>query len=393
MSQQLINLNSDLKKLRDEGFEVEIRANYLLINSVPYLNSNKAIKLGTLISDLTLAGDRTAKPGSHVVHFVGDYPCNKDGSEINQIRHQSNPQTLGEGLVTNHSFSNKPKSGYKDYYEKMTRYIDIISAPAQSIDDSVKAKTFKVIESENEESVFNYLDTHSSRAEINHISDKLKYHKIGIIGVGGTGAYILDLVSKTPVEEIHLFDKDWFLQHNAFRAPGAPSIEQLNKMLKKVDYFNEIYSKMRKNIIPHDCYINSSNLDQLLGLNFVFMCLDKGDVKELIVNKLEESKISFIDVGMGVEVVNEELIGILRVTTSTEKKRKHVRDKNRISFVEGVDNEYSKNIQIADLNMLNAALAVVKWKKLCGFYQDLEKENYTAYSLNDNSLISEDNDS
>ncbi len=253
--------------------------------------------------------------------------------------------------------------------------------------------TFKVVESEDEESVFNYLDTHSSRAEINIISDKLKAHKIGIIGLGGTGSYILDVVSKTPVEEIHLFDGDVFVQHNAFRAPGAASIEKLRGVPKKTDYFQEIYSKMHRHIYSHVDYINSSNIDQLSGMDFVFICIDKGGIKELIVNKLEESEISFIDVGMGVEIVDDALIGILSVTTSTEKKREHVRDKNRISFFEGVDNEYSKNIQIADLNMLNAALAVVKWKKLFGFYQDLEKENHTAYSLNDNSLVSEDNDS
>ena len=55
--------------------------------------------------------------------------------------------------------------------------------------------------------------------------------------------------------------------------------------------------------------------------------------------------------------------------------------------------EYSTNIQIADLNMLNAALAVIKWKKLCGFYQDLEREHNCTYSINVNQLLSEETDS
>ncbi|WP_318271316.1 ThiF family adenylyltransferase [Sphingobacterium cellulitidis] len=46
---------------------------------------------------------------------------------------------------------------------------------------------------------------------------KLERQKIAIIGLGGTGAYILDMVAKTPVKEIHLFDGDSFDQHNAFR--------------------------------------------------------------------------------------------------------------------------------------------------------------------------------
>jgi tRNA A37 threonylcarbamoyladenosine dehydratase len=50
--------------------------------------------------------------------------------------------------------------------------------------------------------------------------------------MGGTGSYILDLVAKTAVMEIHLFDGDDFNQHNAFRAPGAASLEDLEKHMK-----------------------------------------------------------------------------------------------------------------------------------------------------------------
>lgn len=391
MSHQLINHSPDLKKLRDEGYEIEIRGNYLLINSIPYLNSNKEIKYGILVSELSLNGDSTIVPNTHVVYFIGVYPCNKDGSEISGIKHQTGNQAISSSLVVNHSFSNKPPSGYKDYYEKMTRYIEIISHPAESVNETVTARTFKVIETNEEDSVFNYLDTSSSRAGIDIVSDKLSNHKIGIIGLGGTGSYILDLMAKTPVKEIHLFDGDEFLQHNAFRSPGAPSIEELNKKQKKVNYLKELYSKMHKNIFPHDCYINPLNIDQLLGMDFVFICLDKGGPKKVIIEKLEETKISFIDVGMGLNIVDDSLLGIVRVTTSTEKKRDHVKGRGRISLVDDeVDDVYSQNIQIADLNALNAALAVIKWKKLCGFYQDLEKENFSAYTLNVSMLSNED---
>ena len=76
----------------------------------------------------------------------------------------------------------------------------------------------------------------------------------------------------------------------------------------------------------------------------------------------------FIDVGMGIDLTDDALGGILRVTTSTPQKRTHVWEKDRIPFSDGDGNdEYSRNIQIADLNALNAALAVIKWKKLFGF--------------------------
>ena len=51
---------------------------------------------------------------------------------------------------------------------------------------------------------------------------------------------------------------------------------------------------------------------------------------------------------------------------------------------------YASNIQVADLNMLNAALAVIKWKKLRGFYRDLEGEHHCTYTTDGNMLLNGD---
>jgi len=392
MSQQLINRSPDLLRLRDEGYDLGFRSGYLLIRNIPYVSSDKTVKNGMLVSELTLAGDVTTTPKDHVVRFSGDRPCHKDGSEITQIINSSNREVLDHDLVVDHLFSSKPTSGsYRDFHEKMTTYIAIISSPAVSIDPTVTPRIFPVIESEDEKSVFKYIDTASSRAGINVASKKLELEKIAIVGLGGTGSYILDLVAKTLVKEIHLFDGDRFSQHNAFRSPGAPSLDDLNKKTQKAVFFQEQYSRMRSHIIAHDCYVNASNIDFLRGMDFVFLCLDNGTARKLLVDKLEEFAIPFIDVGMGIYQVEGSLGGILRTTTSTIKQREHVRAKGRIPFSDGNDNdEYSRNIQIADLNALNAALAVIKWKKLFGFYLDLENEHYSAYVINGNVLINED---
>src|SRR6266568_1672497 len=179
MSQELISRNFDLKRLRDEGYEVEIKATYLLVHNVPYVNSRQEIKRGTLISALQLAGDKTVKPSDHVALFTGEHPCNRNGSEISQIKHSSANQTLAPDLVAKHSFSNKPPNGYENYYDKMARYAEIISGPAESLKPGISAKTFRVVESYGEESAFNYLDTASSRAGIKAITDKLVGPKLG----------------------------------------------------------------------------------------------------------------------------------------------------------------------------------------------------------------------
>ena len=392
MSLQPINHSPDLKRLRDEGYAVEILHGHLVVKHVPYVSSQKEIKLGTLISALTLAGDVTTKPGDHTALFEGEYPCNQDGHPIEGFRNSSQRMNLGAELWADHRFSAKPPSGnYDDYYHKMTTYIAKISGYAQVLNPNVTAKIFPVVESKEDESVFKYIDTASSRAEIFAITKKLEINKVAVVGLGGTGSYVLDLVAKTPVREIHLFDGDSFLQHNAFRSPGAPSVEELREKLNKAKYFERVYSKMRRGIIVHTDFIDASNIAVLREMNFVFLCLDQGDAKKMIVEDLLKASIPFVDVGMGLYLSEGTLGGILRVTTGTPEYHDHLASKKRIPFSKDHgNNEYDRNIQIADLNALNAVLAVIKWKKLCGFYQDFEKEHFSAYTISGNALINED---
>ena len=387
MPQQLINRSTDLKRLQDEGYAIEVQGNHLLLRNVPYVTSSRKVEYGILVSELTLTGDVTVTPSTHVVMFAGEIPCNTEGRPLNSIIHSSKRMELGEGLIVDHLFSSKPAEGYPDYYDKMTTYADMISGPAQSINANATARAFPVLETQDQDSVFHYIDTASSRANIGAVTERLVCGPVAIVGQGGTGSYILDLVAKTPVREIHLFDSDQFLQHNAFRSPGAPSIEALKMAPQKTTYFREIYSKMRRNICAHG-YLDESTVDELRGMDFVFLALDNGLGRRLAIDKLEEFGLPFIDVGMGVEEVDGSLVGQLRVTTSTPEARSHVRPTVPLSDGNG-ENAYSRNIQIADLNMLNAALAVVKWKKLMGFYRDLENEHSSIYQIDGNFVINE----
>lgn len=388
MSLKLIDLNPDLKKLQTEGFAVEVRAGYLLVHDIPYVKPSKNIGRGILVSKLELAADRTVKPEDHKMFFTGDHPCTHEGAVIAGIKLGSDRQDLGSGIVVDHSFSNKPANGYTDYYHKVTSYVRIIVSFAQAIDPSVSAQRFMAIRSTDPEVVFNYHDTNSSRAEINVISEKLSTLKIGIVGLGGTGSYVLDFVAKTWVKEIHLFDGDTLLSHNAFRAPGAASFETLVEQPKKVDYYSGIYSQQRKFIIPHSYHLTSANVGELAGFDFVFVCMDRGEHKRAIIEKLLELRIPCVDVGMGIHAIDGSLTGATRVTTVTAEKRDHVGE--RISFPEKGENDYAQNIQIAELNAMNAGLAVIKWKKMFSVYHDLSGEHHSVYELNINKIINDE---
>lgn len=391
MSTGLIARSPDLKRLRDDGYDIVIRNGYLLVRDVPYVNSDREVKRGVLVSPLKLSGDRTAEPGTHTIHFSGDHPCHTDGTKITQIENTTHQgKVLADGITVDHRFSAKPEGGrYENYYHKVTTYVRRIEGPARSLDPDVTACTFPVVSSEDgEDSVFHYIDTASSRAEIVNVSKKLELGAVAIVGLGGTGSYVLDLVAKTPVREIHLIDGDDFHQHNAFRAPGAPSREQLAEKSSKVAHFQDIYSQMHKNISAHDFYLDRDNLELLEGLDFAFLCFDNGPIKREAIETLLESGTPFIDVGMGLSVEDDSIRGQIRVTAGTPEHSEHVLDGKRISFAPAdEDDEYATNIQVADLNALNAALAVIKWKKFCGFYLDDEGELHSVYTLSGNDIV------
>lgn len=394
MSHKLIERSPDLKRFRDEGYNVAIVADHLVVSDIPYLTSDKKVRIGALVTDLVVSGDVVSGMGSHVIQFTGDFPHHLDGSPLEVLRHGNQQTQIAPGLVTKHRFSMKPVGvrKYADYYQKVTTYIGMISGPALEVDPSKDPRTDPVYEAKEDESVFRYIDTNSSRAGLGTLAEKLSIRSVGIIGLGGTGAYILDHVAKTPVGEIHLFDGDAYSNHNAFRSPGAASLEELKERPSKVAYYHALYSKMRWGIHAHPELIDEKNVEQLRSMVFVFLCIDNGQAKKLIVRKLEEFGIPFIDVGMGVDLAGDgSLFGTLRVTTSTPEMREQVHTGARIPFEDGEEeNLYATNIQLSVLNSLNANFAVIKWMKLMGFLHDPEREHFTAYSLDGNFLVNED---
>lgn len=390
MSTRLIARSRDLQRLRDEGYEVEVRSGFLIVRSVPYVTPSRTIARGIIVTDLALNDDITQTPKDHQVWFAGEHPCSADGVPIAGLGAQACAQTLFDGLAVNLRFSAKRPGGYPDYHAKITQYVQILEHPARALrpdDSSVTARTFRPIETTERESVFLYTDSASSRAGIVRASEKLAMNRIAIVGLGGTGAYVLDLVAKTPVREIHLFDGDQFLQHNAFRAPGAASLDDLRAQRSKVQYYTDVYSRMRRGVIPHPEFIDDNTVAHLVGFDFVFVCVDRASSRRVISNYLHGQGTPFIDVGMDLQLIDEaaHLVGICRITLSTPEKRDHF--PRHVSLSGDVADEvYATNIQVADINALNAALAVLKWKKVCDFYQDCYREHQSAYAINAHQL-------
>ncbi|MDI9864476.1 ThiF family adenylyltransferase [Flectobacillus sp. DC10W] len=380
MSLKLVNHSPDLKRLRDVGYNIEVRDTLLFTHFIPYLNGNGELKFGTLISQLSGTFAPVGQPTNHVSYFIGEHPCQLDGSKMTYLQIGEN-ETVGSGVQTNFTFSHKFKDRqYSDYFELVETYVNVISASASVRFPDSTAKTFmSFMESESDSSLC-YPDSNASRANIQHLSEVFKDEKVAVIGVGGTGSYLLDFLSKINLKEIHLFDGDLFEQHNAFRAPGAAAANEVESPRYKVDYFADIYSKMNLGIRRHIEYVDEKNINLLKGMSFVFICVDKNSARHKIAHFLMNEGIPFIDCGIGLNLIKGKLSYTIRITCSINGKFDHI-NKN----ISGVDVEpglYSSNIQIAEINAFAAVLAVQLWKKKRGFYyDDLQEYNIVFSSL------------
>jgi hypothetical protein len=153
--------------------------------------------------------------------------------------------------------------------------------------------------------------------------------------------------------------------------------------------FTEIYSRMRKGIIAHDLLIDESNVALLDGLHFVFISIDVGPAKRVVVDHLVAKGTPFIDLGMGVTLDDGQLAGIVRTTLSTPGTRELAAPHISYADGDGGANEYATNIQIAELNALNAAMAVMAWKRYFGFYRDTRRAVYSGYSIASGEVVIE----
>lgn len=384
MSREPISRRADLKRLVDEGYEVEVRSGHLILHRVPYVTGERAVKYGQLVCPLGGDGAVAGPPPDHTIYFAGEYPCDDRGVPIEALRNSSNRQELAEGLWVDHYFSAKPVSGtYRDFHHKLTHYAQVMGRCARRIDPGAFVRAGRLVLSTDPNDPFVFMETASSRAGITRMNERLSGDRIGIVGLGGTGSYILDYVSKTRVAKIHLFDGDRFEQHNAFRAPGPTTIEELEKKPTKAELYCERYSKMRKGISAHAIDVHAENVEVLGELDFVFVAVDDNETRQWLLQTLEGMAVPFVDVGMGIEKTDDKLLGVVRTSFCETVKSSAERRGEGVHRDVG---EYERNVQIVELNALNAALAVIRWKKYRGFYLDLGQEDRSSYTIDGNHM-------
>ena len=392
MFQKLVSHNNDIRRLVEKGYALACDSNYLIVRDIPYLDNERNLQIGAIVSKVVFIDTERVKPDDHQIFFAGSMPHGLDGNPIPNLGGGITQLAMGENskdIIVQRSFSNKPKNaeGFRDFqgfFEKIESYVTIISGPAIEL-HQVTPYTFRVTEEIVSNSVFKFQDTLTSRAEIIDLSEKFKDDVIAVIGLGGTGAYVLDFLTKTPVREIRGFDFDPFHIHNAFRSPGRVDPTEFDKT--KAEVYQARYGNFRHGLSIRPKLIDSSCTEDLDGVTFAFVCVDKGSSRAAIFDLLTSKGIPFIDVGMGLSRKNEKLKGMLRMTHYPAEHGQKVRAKRLAAEEDGPNDIYRSNIQISELNALNASLAVIKFKQLRGFYSEDEPFYHLTFTLGDFDII------
>lgn len=384
MSTALITHSSDLSHLEADGYDIQVVAGWLVVYNVPYLDSTGSPLLGTLFSAIDSDGSSTAyNSGSdHTVLFAGNYPHDASGQPLTGIQNASSRTEVMPGVWADHRFSARPQNNYRDYHHKMTTYIKRLGQPVTQKGYALDARPYRRVRSLR--SPHRYADTNSARANITAINDKLAGLKVAIIGVGGTGSYILDLLTKTSVSHIYIYDGDGLLLHNAFRAPSAITKDRLRKKPNKALHYGAIYSRMHKRILAHPYHMTASRLHELNGMDFVFVCMDGGLPASELRAYLAQQATPYIDVGMGLRVVDGTLHGQIRTSLYCPGDADHP----DAAVADEPDGDiYRSNIQVAELNALNACLAIIAWKQYYGLYPTPPSGMNSIFNLRTGGLI------
>jgi hypothetical protein len=379
----------DVQQLIDEDYSVTIEDGYLIVDNVPYVPFAGTVGRGALICAYTHQNGVPQLNGDHTVWFTGSAPCQADGASLdNALVADKTTQTIA-GRQVLCRLSNKPENLEQmlaSFYNKLTHYIRKLTSHARVIDPTASASGTGSFAYRQKPSVFFYPNPAIARSGLDAYDAKLVVGKVAIIGLGGTGSYILDALAKTPVQEIHLYDHDVVDPGSAYRSPGAMTIEQAHGNLHKTDYFRDAYSVIRTGIVSHPVRVDAANVHELNDCSFVFVAIDNGPSRGVIARHLSGRAIPFIDVGIGVDKVAEsvQLLGRARVTL-IESDATHMVES--LPIADDQDDAVYNNVQVIELNAMNAMLAVVKYKQLLGFYADETKAVSLKYITSWSRLV------
>lgn len=365
---ELASRNVFIKEYEETGYLIDFIGGYLVFFGLPYLDQDGKLQHGDWASPVDLNGQVIDPPTNHQAWWRGSRPHDQQGRQL-KLGGGAHKVTVSDDLITDFSFSyklldeNGAMRAYRSFDEKVQTYLDTITAPALAAYPQATPLRAIAIKAAAQGSPLRYPDTMSSRYHINDLSALLRGKRVAIIGLGGTGSYILDFLARTHLAQITLFDDDKVHVHTIFRFPSfiPNAIGRL-----KVEVLSQHYDQWHGGIDGIPERIRAENVERLKGFDFVFVSVDDGPARRLIIDWLSANGVPYVDCGMGLNRSAVGLSGFVRVTGGDRKAFDDNVGTVRLPVENAKEDEYRKHAQITELNALNATMAVIRFKQHFG---------------------------
>ena len=354
------------------GFSVAVDGDVVRAVGVPCLLEGRVVGACTIEKSYDPASGKPDKRIGGAVHGVRIEPDEAiDGRVYNADGTAIGNHIAGDGETWS---AISIKKGVQGSPEDDGSARDLIHRYAKQIVGAVSAAGYSETASLAKRGPFKIPNTFEARAALGPVQDRIREQRIAVIGLGGTGAYVLDLMAKTPVPDIHLLDADEVEWHTFMRAPGAPTAEEIASLrrnpLTKVAYYHSMYASLREGIFPHAVRIDSPSMfGKFLSshpVDFAFVCIDQkkdsdSPRQNVVYETLSEAEIPFIDSGVSITLEDDTVRGA--VTTSFYAEGSEAwREAIPNARVEGNVPGY-RNVQVPEVNALAASLAVMEWRR------------------------------
>ncbi|WP_338110633.1 ThiF family adenylyltransferase [Rhodoblastus acidophilus] len=387
---ELANHNPFIRDLDEMGYQVDFVGAHLVIYGLPYLDSRGNLQYGDWASPVDLNQAVIAPPSNHQAWWRGTRPHDASHREL-RLGGGAHALVITADFTADFSFSFKltedgQMRAYRSFEEKVQTYLDAITAPALAAYPDAKRHRGITIKAAEQSSPLRYPDTMSARYQMNDVSSLLRGKKAAIVGLGGTGSYILDFIARTHLERIALFDDDKVHVHTIFRIPGfiPNAIEGL-----KVEALARQYDQWHAGIEAVPERVTMDNIERLREFDFVFVSVDDGPARKLIVDWLSTEGIPYVDCGMGLDRSAVGLSGFIRITGTDRRAFESNVGTARLPVENAKINEYRKQGQIAELNALNAVMAVIRFKQ---HFKMLDRVSESTWHIFDTAALEIDSE-
>ena len=334
-------LRADARKV---GYYIRVEDTEVRAREVPYRGASGNYGKCDIVTYRQPGSDRpSGVPGqpSHTARIenatVG-LPVNVDGTAIgNIIAHES-----GGGVLSIKGGEQGAPVEDSNVWKQLWRYVFYISEGGQA-----------------------------DRTNRQQWEAKSQAQRLAIIGVGGTGTYLVDLLSRSGVQRIDIWDGDEIEERNARRGPGCRDTWNRSNGRNKAEALATWYNHNNTLVVAHPYNWQEDQPAEILQqCSCIFTAVDETEVRQKIHATASRIGIPVIDVGMGVRLEEGQVTGSLQAAVLPAIQEENGTIEG--GEIAGARQQY-RNLVLPELHAMNAAIAVTMWRRLINQFRATKK--------------------